>query len=118
VWLSPSQITNIPFAVALIAQAEVDQLPSLAQYGLLGIAVAVLARFMFLTIKRERERSDRMEQKYDEQSQKIIDKYGPSLGEAQEAVKAAMDLIASVPWTQLTELLRDIERDRRRGHES
>jgi hypothetical protein len=86
----------MPFA----AEAGTD-LTALTQYGVLGVLAIVLIAFARLAYNREVARADRLEAELRAQNAAIQDKAIPAL------------LAAADAMSEVTELLRDMQRERR-----
>ena len=98
--------------VLVLAAESVPELPTAAQYGLLGIMVAALASGRFLVpryvLDRERERADRMEQENVRLNALIADKAIPAIVDASAAVRDSTVLVHDMKRDQ--ELQRELER--------
>lgn len=102
------------FAVLLAAEAanSLPELPTAAQYGILGILVAALASGRFVTpryvLDRERERADRMEQENVRLNTLIQEKAIPAIVDASAAVRDSTMLVHDMKRER--ELQREIDR--------
>jgi len=79
-------------AMILLAGAS-DPTGVFLQYGAVGAAVVVLGAFAWSTIKRERDRADRMERELQEMNNRVIDRFADVLKEAKDALVAANDYL-------------------------
>lgn len=86
----------------LAADAGTVDITVFAQYGVLGVIAALLIWFAKGAHQRERDRADRMEEKYEKLNTILLDKMLPALSSATRAVEES------------TELLRDMQRERDR----
>ena len=75
-----------------------------AQYGVLGVIAALLIWFAKGAHQRERDRADRMEQKYENLNTLLLERMLPAITSATRAVEES------------TEIIRDMQRER--GRES
>lgn len=81
----------------------------LLQYGAVGAFVVVLGAFAYTSIKRERDRGDRLEKELSDANNKIIDRLAEVLVQSREALVAANDYLRDLA---LRRRERDMERDR------
>jgi len=91
------------FVAYLIAAdpGNASDVATLTQYGVLGVLAVILIVFARLAYRRETERADRLEAELRAQNMAIQDKAIPAL------------LAATAAMSEVTELLRDMQRDRR-----
>jgi len=78
-------LNGVPSAAEVVGTTP-DLTSALAQYGVLGIAAALLVVFARAAYKREIDRADRLEKTVFELHQSMADRYIPALQEASGAL--------------------------------
>lgn len=77
----------------MLLAAAGDPTGVLLQYGAVGAGLVVLGGFAWSTIKRERERADRLERELQEMNNRVIERLADVLKGAGDALTSANDYL-------------------------
>ncbi len=91
---------------ATMAVSSPANLETLANYGVLGVFATILVLFALRQIKREQERSDRLEARLDKQNDTNQERVIPALQSSATAIQAAVELLREIQRERELEIVR------------